>query len=181
LADPKALQAAVALLLLMPQIPMLFMGEEIGSRAPFLFFTDHGPELAKAVREGRRREFAAYADVGHGREIPDPNDPSSFAASEPAQNAPEAASWHGLYAALLKVRGEQITPHLEGARALGAQALNEAAVLARWRLGHGSVLTIAANLGSEPVPADLPQAIPIWGEVSAQLPPHSTLAWLDHG
>jgi len=181
LADPEALRAAVALLLLMPQIPMLFMGEEIGSRAPFLFFTDHGPELAKAVREGRRREFAAYADVEHGREIPDPNAPSSFAASRPEADAPQADSWRHLYAALLKLRSERITPYLKGARALEAYALNEAAVLARWRLGNDAVLTIATNLGPEPVPADLPQAIPFWGEASAQLPPHSTLAWLDHG
>ena len=181
LADPEALKAAVALLLLMPQIPMIFMGEEIGSRAPFLFFTDHGPDLAKAVREGRRREFAAYADVAHGRQIPDPNAPSSFAASRPEQDAPDAYSWHRLYVALLKLRHERIMPYLKGARALEAHALSAAAVVARWRLGNGGILTIAANLGVESVPADLPKTAPIWGETSPQLSPHCTLSWLDHG
>jgi maltooligosyltrehalose trehalohydrolase len=157
------------------------MGEEIGSRAPFLFFTDHGPDLAKAVREGRRREFAAYADVAHGRQIPDPNAPSSFTASRPEQDAPDADSWHRLYAALLKLRHERIMPYLKGARALEAHALSAAAVLARWRLGNGGILTIAANLGVESVPADLPKTAPIWGETSPQLSPHCTLAWLDHG
>ena len=71
---PSALEAATALLLLCPQIPLLFMGEEDASRTPFLFFTDHQAELAEAVREGRRNEFAnfpAFADPSRGR-IPDP-------------------------------------------------------------------------------------------------------------
>ena len=65
LVDPAALEAAIALVMLCPQIPMLFMGEESASRTPFLFFTDHAAGLADAVREGRRDEFArfpAFAD-----------------------------------------------------------------------------------------------------------------------
>ncbi len=54
---PLALEAAIALMMLCPQIPLLFMGEESASRTPFLFFTDHSAELADAVREGRRNEF----------------------------------------------------------------------------------------------------------------------------
>ena len=76
LTDPAALEAAIALLLLSPQIPLLFMGEETASRSPFLFFTDHGPELAEAVREGRRHEFARFADFADPAKrerIPDPN------------------------------------------------------------------------------------------------------------
>ena len=57
LADPRALEAAIALQLLCPQIPLIFTGEEDTSTNPFLFFTDHNPTLADAVREGRRREF----------------------------------------------------------------------------------------------------------------------------
>src|SRR6185369_3703548 len=56
LAEPAALEAAIALVLLSPQIPMLFMGEETASRTPFLFFADHAGRLADAVREGRRAE-----------------------------------------------------------------------------------------------------------------------------
>ena len=76
LTEPAALEAAIALLLLSPQIPLLFMGEETASRSPFLFFTDHGPELAEAVREGRRNEFARFADFADPAKrerIPDPN------------------------------------------------------------------------------------------------------------
>ncbi|WP_188945256.1 malto-oligosyltrehalose trehalohydrolase, partial [Polymorphobacter multimanifer] len=76
LADPAKLRAATALLLLAPQIPLLFMGDETGSRSPFLFFTDFDADLADAVREGRRREFAkfeAFADPSARERIPDPN------------------------------------------------------------------------------------------------------------
>ena len=181
LADPAALKAAVALLLLMPQIPMIFMGEEIGSRAPFLYFTDHGPELAKAVREGRRREFAAFADVTHGREIPDPNSPSSFQASKPEQDAPEADAWRALYHDLLTLRRERITPHLDGVQALTAQPIGDAAVMARWRLGNGEKLTLACNLGTQPVSTALPASMPLWGVGSDRLAPNTTLAWIEHG
>ena len=62
LTSPAALEAAIALQLLCPQIPLLFMGEETASTTPFLFFTDHHAELADAVREGRRQEFAGFAE-----------------------------------------------------------------------------------------------------------------------
>ncbi|KGM30195.1 malto-oligosyltrehalose trehalohydrolase, partial [Inquilinus limosus] len=61
LAEPAALEAMTAVLLLAPQIPLLFMGEEWGSRQPFPFFCDFEGELADTVRRGRREEFAAFA------------------------------------------------------------------------------------------------------------------------
>ena len=61
LAEAGACDAATALLLLSPFIPMLFMGEEWASTTPFLFFTDHNEDLAKLVREGRRAEFKHFA------------------------------------------------------------------------------------------------------------------------
>ncbi len=81
LVQPAALEAAIALMLLCPQIPLLFMGEECASRTPFLFFTDHGAELADAVREGRRGEFAkfpTFADPASRERIPDPNAPETY-------------------------------------------------------------------------------------------------------
>jgi malto-oligosyltrehalose trehalohydrolase len=181
LADPRALKAAAALLLLMPQIPMIFQGEEIGSRTPFLFFTDHGPELAKAVREGRRREFAAFADAAHGREIPDPNSAATFRASDPEHDAPEAEDWRDLYRRLLTLRHARIMPHLKGARAMEAQAIGDAAVLARWKLGNGALLTVGSNLGRTAASAPMPDSPPVWGKPSRSLPPRTTLAWIDHG
>ena len=68
--------------LLSPFTPMLFQGEEYGERAPFQFFTDHiDPEIADATREGRRREFASFAEFS-GDEVPDPQDVATFERSK---------------------------------------------------------------------------------------------------
>lgn len=83
LSNESALRAAEALVLLSPQVPMLFMGEEWGSKTPFLFFCDFQGELADAVREGRRREFAgftAFKNEAIRRRIPDPNAVDTFQA-----------------------------------------------------------------------------------------------------
>ncbi|MGA7998746.1 MAG: malto-oligosyltrehalose trehalohydrolase, partial [Bradyrhizobium sp.] len=73
MADPRAIEATLAITLLAPMIPMLFMGEEWGSTRPFPFFCDFQGDLAEAVRKGRQKEFAgAYAK--HGNEVPDPLD-----------------------------------------------------------------------------------------------------------
>ena len=149
LADPEALKAAVGLLLLCPHIPMLFMGEEAGSRSPFYYFTDHGPELAKAVRRGRRREFAHFPEFADARQlelIPDPNAPSTFEESRPIPG-PDADVWRRLYGELLDIRRRRIAPNLKGAAAIDAHALADMAVLAGWRLGDGARLTLALNLG----------------------------------
>lgn len=155
LANPHALRVAQALLLLSPQIPLLFMGEEYGATQPFLYFTSHLDEsLASAVRDGRRKEFArfpAFADEAARAAIPDPNAESSFAASVPA--APhdpvetDGFSWSEWVAALLKLRRTFIVPHLHRCSALGATVLGKAAVSVCWRLGNGSTLAIAINLG----------------------------------
>ena len=72
--------------MLCPQIPLMFMGEETASHDAVPVFTDHHNELADAVREGRRQEFAdspAFADPEKREQIPDPNAPGTFAASVP--------------------------------------------------------------------------------------------------
>jgi 1,4-alpha-glucan branching enzyme len=68
--------------LLSPFVPLLFMGEEYGEPAPFQFFCDHiDAEIARATREGRREEFKAFAKFA-AAEIPDPQDPATFARSK---------------------------------------------------------------------------------------------------
>lgn len=158
LCPPPALRAATGLLLLAPMIPLLFMGDEEGSRRPFLFFTDHHDELADAVREGRRAEFAhfaAFADPAQRERIPDPNAQATFDASQLAAQE-VVAGWHGLYQRLLTLRHLHLTPRLPGSRALGATVLGERALTARWRLGDGSQLRIDLNLASEPQSVALP-------------------------
>jgi maltooligosyltrehalose trehalohydrolase len=149
LSNPAALEAAIALLLLCPQIPLVFMGEEQGSVAPFLFFTDHNPDLANAVREGRRREFAAFAQFSTPAtlaKIPDPNAPETFENSKPVANPNDAGRRELLYRKLLAIRHGEIIPRLQDAHALDATAVGPAAVLARWRMGDGADLILASNL-----------------------------------
>jgi maltooligosyltrehalose trehalohydrolase len=82
---------------------MLFQGEEHGETAPFQFFSDHiDEEIATATREGRRREFAAFAEFA-GEEVPDPQDPATLRASK-LTRAGEPAGLRDLYAALLRAR-----------------------------------------------------------------------------
>jgi maltooligosyltrehalose trehalohydrolase len=78
---PQTRRVAAACTLFAPQIPLLFMGEEYGETAPFQFFTDHDdPEIAKATREGRKREFAKFS--AFGGEVPDPQDEATFLRSK---------------------------------------------------------------------------------------------------
>jgi maltooligosyltrehalose trehalohydrolase len=154
LADADALEAAIALQLLCPQIPLVFMGEESASRSPFLYFTDHGDELAEAVRAGRRREFAQFAGFADEKRLaalPDPNARETFERSRPVADPERCARREALYRRLLAVRRDELVPRLPGTRAGDAQAIGDAAVLARWRMGDDAVLTIATNLGAEGV------------------------------
>jgi maltooligosyltrehalose trehalohydrolase len=183
LVEPERLRAAYGLLLLSPQIPLLFMGEEDGSTSPFLFFTDFHDELADAVREGRRREFAkfpAFADPAQRERIPDPNALATFEASRP-QVGPDAQAWRVLTRDLLATRAAQLVPHLDDCESLGAEALGDAAVVACWRLGPKK-LTVALNLGAEPVAADAPSSPPLFllGQADDEgLHPASFVAWLE--
>jgi maltooligosyltrehalose trehalohydrolase len=150
LAKPSALLAANALLLLAPQIPLLFMGDEFGATQPFLYFTDHQiPELAEAVRDGRRQEFARFAAFTNPATralIPDPNAEQTFLDSIPQPTENHADYWRDWIKTLLAVRRDQIIPRLAGSRAIGAAAISAAAVVARWRMGDGKLLAMAINL-----------------------------------
>ena len=151
--EPRALEAAIALQLLCPQVPLLFMGEEGACTAPFQFFTDHHGELADAVREGRRREFASFAafsDPARRAQIPDPNAAETFHRSCPISHAERGDARRAFYRRLLALRRAHLVPRLEGATAIDAVPIGPSAVLARWRLGDGAVWTLACNLGAEP-------------------------------
>lgn len=151
-----AMEAAITLQILCPQIPLLFMGEEVGSQTPFLFFTDHHDALADAVREGRRQEFAgfaAFSDPEKRERIPDPNAAGTFAASVPQPCSPARFAF---YQHLIALRMREVVPRLVGTTSLNAKAIGPKAVSAAWRLGDGSRLTIVTNLGTDAVPFDVP-------------------------
>ena len=190
LCDPQALEAGIALQLLAPHIPLIFMGEEQASRTPFLFFVDYHDGLADAVREGRRSEFArfaAFTDPAQRAKIPDPIAHSTFEASRPQADPHLGESRLALYRELLALRRTEIIPRLAAAHSLGAKAVGAAAVVARWRMGDGSVLTLVANLGKDSVKIDLPKGRLIFegGDSAAEemrlgmLPAHVTAAFLE--
>ena len=194
LAAPEAVKALQALLLLSPQVPMLFMGEEWGARTPFLFFCDFEGELADAVREGRRSEFAkfkAFADPSMRERIPDPLDPESMARSRLDRNdlaKTEHAEWRSMIKELLDMRRERIVSGLTGmapdalTRRFGVRGFSIA-----WRLADGRTLELQANLGSTPLDGFPPPAGEvIWATpgtdlASAGRPPWSVTAALGAG
>ena len=179
LTDPARLRAATALQLLCPQIPLLFMGETEGSTTPFLFFTDFHDELADAVRNGRRKEFAhfaAFSDPEAREAIPDPNDPATFTRSmpEPGADAPE---WRGFYSDLLALRATYVVPGIEGARSAGVEVLGEGAIAASWLLGDGCTLGLTFNLGDTPVDFPEPEGRVLF-ELGEHGAPASFAAWI---
>ncbi len=107
LLEPAGQRLACGLLLVSPCVPLLFMGEEYAETRPFPFFCSFGdPALTEAVRRGRRAEFAALAFCWQ-TEIPDPQDPATFASAKLAWQWPEgthAAGLRRLYQDLLAAR-----------------------------------------------------------------------------
>jgi malto-oligosyltrehalose trehalohydrolase len=189
LVDPAALEAAIALQLLCPQIPLIFMGEETASDTPFLFFTDHNDELAQAVREGRRREFSGFQQFNDPvllQKIPDPNATETFGRSRPRADEVRGDSRQKLYRTLLTLRRTHILPRLVRARARDAKAVGPAAVTASWCMGDSATLMLACNLGwevvaIEPLPGTVLFATSEAARRSAQngkLEPYTTIALL---
>lgn len=153
LAAPEALRAIMAISMLSPQIPLLFMGEEWASTQPFLFFTDFKEPLAKAVREGRRREFA-HALISRQR-IPDPNRATTFSKSRidwMALDQDVHAAWLAYAKSLLDLRRQEMMPrlqHLHGHKASCARH-GDTLLDVKWVLSNSEQLTILAQLADHP-------------------------------
>jgi len=154
-ANPRALRAAVACILLAPSPPLLFMGEEFSASTPFLFFCDFGPELALAVTQGRRKQFARFArfaDPALQATIPDPNTEAAFERSKLVWSEagdPGHREWSELYRECLGIREAHIAPRLRGATPSGGfEVEGEELMYVRWTLGDGSHLQLAANFSA---------------------------------
>jgi len=147
LAEPRAMRALLACLLLAPQAPMLFMGEEFAASTPFQFFCDFGPELAAAVTRGRRGEFERFA--AFSQEIPDPNDAATFLRSKldwsERERAPHRARLE-LVRELLALRHAHLVPRLAGARS-GRFAVLEDSLQVSWPLARRSRWHLHLRLG----------------------------------
>ena len=156
--SPGAARIAAALVLTSPFTPMLFMGEEWSASTPWQYFTSHEePELAEAVRQGRRREFAAHGWAED--DVPDPQAEATVAAStldwaelgEPDQAA--ALAWHRDLIALRRAEPWLADPRLD-------QVSVTCEADAGWLVVHRGPLRVVCNLaeGPQEVPLDAPVA-----------------------
>lgn len=187
LAKPEAIDAALALLLLSPHIPLLFMGDEYGETRPFLFFTDFEGQLADAVRKGRREEFRnnkAFAHAYRKNLVPDPNAKATF---ERCVLAPAQNQRLDLVKRLVAARKAHVIPHLSniGAHAGTVTHLRKDTFSVRWNLRSGGALTLTANLsGTAAANPSKEAAEPFFTQASNMdvqadtLPPWSVIARL---
>jgi malto-oligosyltrehalose trehalohydrolase len=156
-APAQAVRAIVAVYLLAPQIPMIFMGEEWAAAQPFPFFCDFAGDLAEAIRSGRRAEFAKFPefqDPEQRERIPDPTARLTFMSAKLSwgeMTRGAHAEWLSLYRHLLSLRRAEIIPRLRGMGGNSGRfrVLRDGAVMVHWRLGDGSRLCLTANLSPE--------------------------------
>jgi maltooligosyltrehalose trehalohydrolase len=145
---------ASAILLFVPMTPLLFMGQEWAASTPFLFFTDHDPELGALVSSGRREEFKhfqAFADPRERQRIPDPQALATFENSRLRWSEREEPSHRpvlSLYRALLKLRREDPVLKHSSREQMRASADGDVLMVRRWS-GSGERL-LCANFGSAP-------------------------------
>lgn len=155
LANPKAVKAAYALLLLSPMIPMIFMGEEWGCITPFYFFCDFHGDLAEQIKEGRQNEFSqfsAFQNEEDRKRIPDPNALSTFEASRPDRSLRDTdwgKEWLSVTHHLLELRKKWIIPYLHYVQSAGVKILGVGAICAHWYLSDKKLLTIFINISDE--------------------------------
>ena len=156
LVSYEALKLAAGLMFVTPAVPLLFMGEEYGDTAPFLFFTSFlDRELSERVRRGRLQELSRFGWKGR---IPDPGAPATFVASQlnhALAAAPRHRALREYYRRWLALR--------RGHPALGARNKNlthvalDAAVLTVTRATPaGEEIRLIANLGADPCGWSLP-------------------------
>jgi maltooligosyltrehalose trehalohydrolase len=181
MANPKAIEAALAITLLAPMIPMLFMGEEWGSTRPFPFFCDFKGDLAEAVRRGRHKEFAGAYEK-YGNEVPDPLKESTFQSAVldwDAINAVAGKTRLALVHELLAIRRREIVPWLAGAAFRHAQAAENGLLTAHWLMGDGATLQLTANLsdGETTQPPRKTDGRQIWGTDSGKTMPPLSVFW----
>jgi maltooligosyltrehalose trehalohydrolase len=176
-APPEAVRAIAAIYLLAPQIPMIFMGEEWGAAQPFPFFCDFDSELADAVRNGRRAEFAKFPefqDPKRREQIPDPNAQETFVSAKLRWDDASRgvhADWRDWYRRLLMVRHAEIIPRLSEMDSTSGQyeILGDLAVRVSWRLADRAELLLTTNLKTTPLAGiGTPRGRVLWSVGSAE-------------
>jgi maltooligosyltrehalose trehalohydrolase len=177
-AKPAAIEAGLAITLLAPTIPMLFMGEEWGSKVPFPFFCDFKGGLADAVRKGRRDEYA-WAYATYGDDVPDPLSEATFR-SAILDWETTGGSGHDrltLVRELLAIRRRHIVPRLAGTRFGEARVADDGTLNTNWHLGEDARLLLTANLSDRTIvaPSGNIKGTAIWGKPGDAMRPWSVI------
>jgi maltooligosyltrehalose trehalohydrolase len=150
-----AYRALSLLLLFLPMTPLLFMGQEWAATTPFLYFTDHDPELGRLVSEGRRREFAAspeLQDPEKREQIPDPQAEETFLRSRLNWLERDVGEHRGvleLYREALLLRRTDPVLRDSGRESLSAEAVGDVLVVQRALGNECRVLLV--NFGADEV------------------------------
>jgi len=139
-------RAASALLLLAPEVPLLFMGQEWAASEPFLYFTDHAEPLGQQVTDGRRREFSRFAAFANSQEalkIPDPQARETFLRSklnwEQRLLSDSAACWRW-YQALLRLRKRL----MQEPSVCAVRAVDESCIELIWKVLDGTLRAVVS-------------------------------------
>ncbi len=188
LASRSAVHAALAVTLLAPMPPLMFMGEEWGATQPFPFFCDFSGELGEAVRRGRKSEFAsAYAGLDVNT-LPDALDEAAFRSAVldwSRREAPGHRQTLELVRRLLRVRAAEVVPRLKQLAASRRSAAFASGILRASFQAGSARLELMANLTeTEAAPAGCFRSPgrPIWGgPATARLPPWSVFWTLEDG
>jgi maltooligosyltrehalose trehalohydrolase len=172
LTSPGRLRAMTALLLLMPSTPMLFMGQEFGSSAPFHYFADHEPELAGKVRRGRAEFLAQFRSIAtrETREkLPDPAAPETFERCKLDHTERDShREVYELHRDLLRLRREETVFNAQEPRALDGAVLGSEAFVLRYFGVESDDRLLVVNFGSDlhlnpaPEPLLAPPAGKVW-------------------
>jgi maltooligosyltrehalose trehalohydrolase len=171
-SSPGRLKAMTALLLLGPQTPMLFQGQEFAANTPFFYFADHKPELAALVEQGRKafmRQFPSIARPEVQARLPDPGDPQTFVRCKLDFADRQAhAEIYAVHQDLLRLRREDPVFRAQRAGALDGAVLGGTAFVLRFFGGGGDDRLLLVNLSSDltlkPMPEPLlaPPAGRVW-------------------
>lgn len=193
--SPQLLRAMTGVLLLGPQTPLLFMGQEFAASAPFTFFADHNADLRVLVHKGRREfigQFRAYADDAVQAMVPNPAEEETFRSckldwSETARHA-DVLTFHR---DLLRLRREDPVLSSPAGYRLDGATLTERAFVLRWFTTDDTDRLLIVNLdqqvGFDSVPE--PMTAPprgktwslLWSSEEARYGGHGTLVPMENG
>jgi maltooligosyltrehalose trehalohydrolase len=187
---PSRYRALLALTLLAPQTPLLFMGQEFGASSAFTFFADHTDQLARQVHGGRREflsQFRSYAETTLQASIPDPSAERTFLNSKLDWSECERDNaMLELHRDLLQLRARDAVISRQQADAIDGATLSEHSFVLRWfDADHGDRLLIVnldrdLPLGSIPEPLLAPPRGSGWQVLwNSEAPRYGGLGWFE--